>query len=161
MAARSMRRLATATSVVVVVALSATLVGRVADLDRNAAALEAEVESLEEQVAAIKSSEGEWPLTVELPGRAPLTFNDAESLAVHLLRSDVNQVAFMYAVERDIHRNPALGYWLAEAHASIDGENDPLPFMTHAELMRAQAKSWNREPYLAFPYQVTYPGGED
>ena len=161
MAARVTRWLAAAISVFVVVALNATLLERVSDLDRNALALRAEVESLEEQVAAIELSEGEWPLTVDLPGRAPVTFTDAESLACFLLHNDVSQGEFMYALERDIHRNPALGYWLAETHASIDGENDPLPFMTHSELMRAQARSWDREPYLTFPYQVEYPGGED
>ena len=148
-------------AVVLLVAAAGLLGRRVSLQEKQIALLTADMRLLETELASIETSSNPWPVTVDIAERIPLTFNDPESLAYHIIRSEVKQQDFIYSLERDIHRNPVLGYWLAETHASVDLENDPLPFRTHHDLMQAQAKSWDYEPYMAFPYQVIYPGGQN
>jgi hypothetical protein len=122
--------------------------------------LSAELEELKVKSEATDHAEG-WPVSVQTSERGTIVFRDPESLAYYTVRGDADHDGFMYALERDIHRNPALMYWLAETHAAVDQENDPLPYLDHRGIMERQAARWDGEPYLAFPYQVNYPGGQD
>lgn len=129
---------------------------------------QAQIDSLSAQVSrlenASKPSERPttlWPVTVDRPSGPSITYESPQALAYELIRHRDDSTALQNAIERDIHRNPALVYWLAETHAAIDLENDPLPYLAHEDLMRRQASSWDREPYMAFPYDVIYAGGQN
>ena len=143
--------------VIVFAAVAGWVVGSNARVD----VLEDRIAELERDRTSSATAGDTGTLTVEQPGGPAITFEDSVALADEVVAQRRDLDAIGYALERDIHRNPALLYWLAETHAVIDRENDPLPYLTHEELMHAQASKWNAEPYLAFPYEVTYPGGQD